>query len=53
MAGISARGQLHYSVQMVYQPDILMILRIAQLLDIGIKEFYDERIVDKYEVWQQ
>ena len=35
------------------QPDILMILRIAQLLDIGIKEFYDERIVDKYEVWQQ
>ena len=35
------------------QPDILMILRIAQLLDIGIKDFYDERIVDKYEVWQQ
>ncbi|WP_368408521.1 helix-turn-helix transcriptional regulator, partial [uncultured Duncaniella sp.] len=35
------------------QPDILMILRIAQLLDIGIKDFYDERIVDQYEVWQQ
>lgn len=34
------------------QPDILMILRIAQLLGIGIKDFYDERIADKYEVWQ-
>lgn len=29
-----------------------MILRIAQLLGIGIKDFYDERIADKYEVWQ-
>lgn len=34
------------------QPDILMILRIAQLLGIGIKDFYDERIADKYEVWR-
>ncbi len=35
------------------QPDILMMLRIAQLLDIGIKDFYDDSIVEQYEVWQQ
>lgn len=33
------------------QPDILMILKIAQLLDIGVKDFYDEEIVERYEVW--
>jgi Predicted transcriptional regulators len=33
------------------QPDILMILRIAQLLGIGVKDFYDEEIVERYEVW--
>lgn len=26
---------------------------IAQLLEIGIKDFYDERIAEQYEVWQQ
>lgn len=35
------------------QPDILMVLRIAQLLNIGIKDFYDEQIAEQYEVWQQ
>lgn len=34
------------------QPDILMVLRIAQLHDIGVKDFYNEEIVEKYEVWQ-
>lgn len=34
------------------QPDVLMILRIAQLLNIKIKDFYDEEVVYKYEVWQ-
>lgn len=33
------------------QPDILMILKIAQLLDIEVKNFYDEEIVERYEVW--
>lgn len=33
------------------QPDILMVLRIAKLLNIGIKDFYDEKIVEQFEVW--
>lgn len=35
------------------QPDILTILKISQLLNIGIKEFYDEKIVGRYNVWQE
>lgn len=34
------------------QPDIMMVLRIAQLLDVGVKDFYNEKIVEKFEVWQ-
>lgn len=33
------------------QPDILMVLRISQLLDIGIREFYDEELACQYQVW--
>jgi len=34
------------------QPVILMVLRIAQLLDVGVKDFYNEEIVEQYEVWR-
>ncbi|MDE6696914.1 MAG: helix-turn-helix domain-containing protein [Muribaculaceae bacterium] len=33
------------------QPDILMLLRIAQLLDVKIRSFYDEDVANQYDVW--
>ena len=33
------------------QPDILMLLRIAQLLDVKVRSFYDEDVANQYDVW--
>lgn len=33
------------------QPDILMLLRIAQLLEIKVRSFYDDDIANQYDVW--
>lgn len=33
------------------QPDILMLLRIAQLLEIKVRSFYDDDVANQYDVW--